>query len=169
MFHSRWRFFLSAIGFTAVGCLAGVTLVSVANSGLAPSFSEYIGAICAAALRTSPAAEAPFLSENASAMRKMMVDMQIRPTGDVDRDFVAMMVPHHEAAIEIAVAVLRHGHNEQIRRLAQEIIVTQQQEIAAMRLALGEPLPASAPSATIIRSIPLDLAGGSITRQGVGK
>jgi hypothetical protein len=38
---------------------------------------------------------------------------------------------------------LRHGHNEQLRRIAQEIIVTQQQEIAAMRLALGQPLPPS--------------------------
>ena len=45
-----------------------------------------------------------------------------------------------------AIAVLRYGRNAQIRRLAQEIIVTQQQEIAAMRLALGEPLPPSVPS-----------------------
>jgi hypothetical protein len=42
--------------------------------------------------------------------------------------------------------VLRHGRNPQIRRLAQEIIVTQQQEIAAMRLAVGQPLPPSQPS-----------------------
>jgi hypothetical protein len=41
----------------------------------------------------------------------------------------------------MAVAVLRHGRNPQIRRLAQEIIVTQQQEITAMRLAVGQPLP----------------------------
>jgi Domain of unknown function (DUF305) len=41
---------------------------------------------------------------------------------------------------------LRYGHNEQLRRLAQEIIVTQQQEIAAMRLAVGEPLPPSTPA-----------------------
>jgi hypothetical protein len=38
---------------------------------------------------------------------------------------------------------LRHGHNEQLQRLAQEIIVTQQQEIAAMRLAVDLPLPPS--------------------------
>jgi hypothetical protein len=43
----------------------------------------------------------------------------------------------------MAQALLRHGHNEPLRRLAQEIIVTQQQEIAAMRLALAEPLPPS--------------------------
>jgi DUF305 family protein family protein len=88
--------------------------------------------------------EAPFLAENERAMTKMMADMSVRPTGDVDHDFVEMMVPHHQGAIEMARALLRHGHNEALRRIAQEIIVTQQQEIAAMRLALGEPLPPSA-------------------------
>ena len=73
----------------------------------------------------------------------MMNEMAVRPTGDVDVDFVAMMVPHHQGAIDMAVTVLRYGRNPQIRRLAQEIIVTQQQEIAAMRLAVGQPLPRS--------------------------
>jgi hypothetical protein len=67
-------------------------------------------------------AEAPFLVENEAAMRKMMNDMAVKPTGDVDADFVAMMVPHHQGAIDMALAVLRHGRNPQIRRLAQEIL-----------------------------------------------
>jgi hypothetical protein len=58
----------------------------------------------------------------------------------------AMMVSHHQGAIDMAIAVLRFGRNAQIKRLAQEIIVTQQQEIAAMRLAVGQPLPPSVPS-----------------------
>jgi uncharacterized protein (DUF305 family) len=91
-------------------------------------------------------AEAPFLAENDAAMKKMMADMAVKPTGGVDADFVAMMVPHHQGAIDMAIAVLRYGRNAQIRRLAQEIIVTQQQEIAAMRLAVGQPLPPSVPS-----------------------
>lgn len=77
-----------------------------------------------------------------------MSDMAVTPTGDLDADFVAMMVPHHQGAIDMAVAVLRHSRNPQIRRLAQEIIVTQQQEIAAMRLAVGQPVPASVPAPT---------------------
>jgi hypothetical protein len=89
-------------------------------------------------------AQAPsFLSENEAIMAKMMADMSVKPTGDVDRDFVAMMIPHHQGAIDMARAFLRYGHNEQLRRLAQEIIVTQQQEIATMRLAIGGPLPAA--------------------------
>jgi uncharacterized protein (DUF305 family) len=69
--------------------------------------------------------------------------MNVKPTGDADRDFVAMMIPHHQGAIDMARSLLRYGHNEQLRRLAQEIIVTQQQEIAIMRLAIGQPLPAA--------------------------
>jgi uncharacterized protein (DUF305 family) len=91
-------------------------------------------------------AETPFIAENQAAMDKMMADMAITPSGDVDRDFVAMMAPHHQGAIEMAQVLLRYGHNEQLRRLAQEIIVTQQQEITAMRLAVGEKLPPPAPA-----------------------
>jgi DUF305 family protein family protein len=98
--------------------------------------------------RSKLASEAPYLAENSAAMTKMMDDMAVKPSGDVDRDFVDMMVPHHQGAIDMAVAVLRYGRNEKIRRLAQEIIVTQQQEIAAMRQAVGEPLPPSVPSPT---------------------
>jgi hypothetical protein len=81
--------------------------------------------------------EATFLSENEAAMNRMMAGMTVRP-GDVDRDFVAMMVAHHQGAIDMAQAVLRYGRNEQIRRLAKRIVVAQRQEIAAMRLAVGE-------------------------------
>ncbi|MEA2730864.1 MAG: hypothetical protein QOF70_5339, partial [Acetobacteraceae bacterium] len=81
--------------------------------------------------------------ENDAAMTRMMDDMAIKPTGEIDRDFVAMMIPHHQGAIDMAQAELRYGRNAQLRRIAQEIIVEQQQEIAAMRLALGQPLPPS--------------------------
>jgi len=48
----------------------------------------------------------------------------------------------------MALSELRFGHNEQLRRIAQEIIVEQQQEIAAMHLALDQPLPPPAPAPT---------------------
>ncbi len=92
--------------------------------------------------------ETPFLTENDAAMAKMMNDMAVKPTGDVSRDFVEMMIPHHQGAIDMAQAYLRYGSNEQLKRIAQEIIVDQQQEIAAMRLALGDPLPPSEPAPT---------------------
>jgi Domain of unknown function (DUF305) len=87
--------------------------------------------------------ETPFLAENRTAMDKMMADMTVKPSGDVDQDFAAMMIPHHQGAIDMAKAELRYGRNEQLRRIAQEIVVDQQQEIVAMHLALGQPLPVS--------------------------
>ena len=82
-------------------------------------------------------------------MDRMMAGMAVKPSGDIDADFAAMMIPHHQGAIDMAVAELRHGHNQQLRRIAQEIIVDQQQEIAAMRLALGQKLPPSTPAPTM--------------------
>jgi hypothetical protein len=123
---------------TLIRIVIGLALVA----GIGPS---------ALAQTPSPAPEAPFIAENAAAMDKMMADMNVKPTGDADRDFVAMMIPHHQGAIDMARSLLRYGHNEQLRRLAQEIIVTQQQEIAIMRLAIGQPLPpapSSDPAAT---------------------
>jgi uncharacterized protein (DUF305 family) len=69
-------------------------------------------------------------------MNKMMADMTVKPTGDVDRDFVEMMMPHHQGAVDMAKAELKYGHNEQLRRLAQEIVANQQQQIVVMRNAV---------------------------------
>jgi hypothetical protein len=127
--------------------VGGVSLIGC--SAAPQSLADYIAAICSTPFRAAPEKEAPYLAENVAAMSKMMVDMGIRPSGDVDADFVAMMVPHHRGAIEMAQAELRYGRNERLRRMAQEIIVTQQQEIAAMHFALGESWqspPAPAPS-----------------------
>lgn len=82
--------------------------------------------------------DAAFVLQTDSAMAQMMSAMDVKPTGDADRDFVASMVPHHQGAIDMAMAILRYGHNEQLQRLAQEIIVTQREEITAMRLAIGD-------------------------------
>ncbi|MBS3652363.1 DUF305 domain-containing protein [Pseudaminobacter sp. 19-2017] len=114
--------------------------------------ADYLAAICSSSSRSPSAEEDPFLQQNAGAMEKMMTGMSVQPSGDIDRDFVEMMVPHHQGAIEMAQAELRYGHNERLKRMAQEIIVTQQQEIAAMRLALDETLPPATPS-------PDDLSG----------
>ena len=72
------------------------------------------------------------------ATARRHADMHIHFSGDVDRDFARMMIPHHQGAIDMALAELRYGNDERLRRLAQEIIVEQQQEIAVMKLTLRE-------------------------------
>ena len=77
--------------------------------------------------------EKSFLASTQASMRAMMAGMEGMPQGDVDQDFVGQMIPHHQGAIDMAKAELRYGRNEQLRRIAQEIIVEQQAEIAVMQ------------------------------------
>lgn len=108
-------------------------------------------ALTAAAAAAEPphsAAARAFERENSEAMARMMADMHVPATGDVDVDFVNAMEPHHRGAVAMAMAELRHGKKPQLKRIAQEIIVEQLQEINAMRLAIGRPPLASAPVPT---------------------
>ncbi|MFD7894729.1 DUF305 domain-containing protein [Streptomyces sp. NPDC059743] len=76
----------------------------------------------------------PFTRKMDESMRLMAEAMaDSRMTGDPDHDFAALMVAHHQGAVEMAKAVLEHGKDPVLRRLAQEIIVTQQQEIGVMK------------------------------------
>ncbi|RAI03798.1 DUF305 domain-containing protein [Acuticoccus sediminis] len=129
-----------------LACVAAILAASIAGSA-AEAHDPHRG-VQAGGSSPATAAEVPFLEENAAAMDRMMAGMDVAPTGDLDADFTAMMIPHHQGAIDMAVAYLRYGTNPQLRRLAQEIVVEQQQEIAAMRLAVGQSLPPSAPVPT---------------------
>ncbi|MFM0039801.1 DUF305 domain-containing protein [Paraburkholderia strydomiana] len=69
-----------------------------------------------------------------TAHDKMMQDMSAPDyTGDADKDFVAHMIPHHQGAIEMAQVELKYGKDPEIKRLAQNIIKAQHDEIAFMR------------------------------------
>ena len=69
------------------------------------------------------------------AVDKMHAEIaSIKPTGDNDADFVRFMLPHHQAALDMAKAELTYGTDPQMRRLAQEIITDQQSEIELMQL-----------------------------------
>ena len=83
-----------------------------------------------------------------AAMARMHVGMAAaKPTGDPDRDFAAMMIPHHQGAIDMAEIQLRFGRDERLRRLAQGIIVEQRQEITVMQRILDELPSTTAPGA----------------------
>jgi hypothetical protein len=141
-----------AISLATTG-LVGATSLALAH-GPAPAH-RVVQTVPIQYISDGQLGETAFLAENEVAMNRMMADMTVKPTGDVDRDFVAMMVPHHQGAIDMAQAVLRYGRNEQLRRLAQEIVVTQQQEIAAMHLAIGDALPPSVASPTQPTPLPV--------------
>ena len=94
-------------------------------------------ALCVSGTLAASDDEKHFLDANEQAMKTMMSGMHIHATGDVDADFAALMIPHHQGAIDMAKAELQYGTNKALRRIAQEIIVDQDQEITAMRLAVS--------------------------------
>lgn len=73
----------------------------------------------------------------AHAMHQAMATMTsamagVLMTGDVDQDFLAMMIPHHSGAVEMARLLLVHGSDPLVRQLAESILASQQAEIASM-------------------------------------
>jgi uncharacterized protein (DUF305 family) len=73
----------------------------------------------------------------AAATARMHAGMAVASSGDADRDFAAMMIPHHQGAVDMALLELRYGKSTVLRRLAQEIVVTQRQEIDVMQRAIA--------------------------------
>ena len=79
--------------------------------------------------------DAPYWEELMDSMTRMHAAMSsTRPSADVDTDFVALMLPHHQAAIDMARVELTFGKDPQLRRLAQEIVTDQESEIQLMKL-----------------------------------
>lgn len=77
---------------------------------------------------------APAEGSMMSAMDKMSKDMAAVPmTGDADRDFVGMMIPHHQGAIDMAKYELAHGKDPAMLKLARSIVAAQDREIAEMK------------------------------------
>ena len=63
----------------------------------------------------------------------MMKNMAVKPTGNPDRDFVDMMMPHHLGAIDMAKVELKYGKDPLLLKLAEDIVKAQESEIAEMK------------------------------------
>lgn len=83
---------------------------------------------------TSAGERGRFETDMDAGMARMMRDMH-RPgySGNPDLDFLAMMIPHHEGAVDMARLLLIHGRDPLVRQLAEEIIASQTVEVAGMR------------------------------------
>jgi uncharacterized protein (DUF305 family) len=121
-----------------VGALLAILAVAVevpaaSKSWVADRERSAATPICSIA---SEASESTFYSDMAEANHRMHEGMEIIPEGNVERDFMRMMMPHHQGAIDMALVLLKYGHDERLKRLAQSIIVEQGQEISYMRALL---------------------------------
>ena len=80
----------------------------------------------------------PFTRGMHAGMSRMMQEMHAAgASGNVDADFLAMMIPHHAGAVEMARLILIHGRDPATRRLAEDIIASQSVEILAMERRLA--------------------------------
>lgn len=96
-----------------------------------PAFAQDHGAHGAHAAKggADPAFEAQM-----NAHETMAKDMgAITPSGNPDVDFVRMMIPHHQGAIDMAEVELKYGKDESRKELARQIIDAQKKEIAEMK------------------------------------
>jgi hypothetical protein len=66
------------------------------------------------------AEEQQFIFANDLAISNMSRETLAAPTGDIDRDFAAIMIPQHQDAIDMAEAELKYGHNDELRRLGEK-------------------------------------------------
>jgi hypothetical protein len=124
----------------ALAALAGLSLVL----GRGPARGEGHHGMTRPQAGPAATEDDTFSSMMDDAMRRMNAGMGVAPTGDPDRDFARMMIPHHQGAVDMALAELRFGRDERLRRLAQGIIVEQRQEIALMQSILDGPRPSHA-------------------------
>ncbi len=67
------------------------------------------------------------------AMTRMDQGMSITYSGNSDRDFVAGMIPHHQGAVDMAKVELQYGKDPQLKKLARDIIQSQDEQIAFMK------------------------------------
>ena len=128
---------LSALSICSVLIATVLSVPAAAADGTAAHRHGSVSALPSAPFLASSAK--PFAGLMGDAMSVMNADMAGAPMiGDPDHDFAAMMIPHHQGAVDMAKAQLLYGKNPVLRRLAQEIIVTQGSEIAVMRTELDK-------------------------------
>lgn len=109
----------------------GVAVASlVSGVAFAQAKDPHAGHTVAAAAPAAAASPSNAAYEAANA--KMHKDMGIALTGDADVDFLAGMIPHHQGAIDMAEVVLKYGKDPKVKKLAQDVIRAQKQEIAMM-------------------------------------
>lgn len=92
-----------------------------------------VAALGAASAEMSAGSNSPATQAYMQAMQTMDDTMKaMKPTGDPDKDFVMMMKPHHQAAVDMAQAYLKHGKDPLLTRMAKAIIASQDREIQEM-------------------------------------
>ena len=73
-----------------------------------------------------------FHKDAIASMSKM--NMSMDPSASIDKQFVTMMIPHHQGAIDMSKAYIKSGaHEVKMKAMANNIIASQQKEIKELQ------------------------------------
>jgi uncharacterized protein (DUF305 family) len=126
-------------GFAAAAVVVAAFATGVGETRSVAETGLNQGSVFAMCSGPADSYEPSFYSEMAKLSVDMHNAMDVAPSGDIDRDFARMMIPHHQGAIDMALVLLKYGRDQKLKRLAQSILVEQGQEIAYMRSLLEAP------------------------------
>jgi len=130
------------VRFLPVSVLLAVLCAAGSDWAQSQSMPGMPGMAASPPAASPPAASAPAASPTAGAADKDLMGsmdamnkaMATTPmTGDVDQDFVAMMIPHHQGAIDMCKVELREGKDPMLKKLCRAVITAQAKEIATMQ------------------------------------
>lgn len=136
-----------------LSCVAGLLLGCAGSTTNCP---DVAGPAAEKGAANSGRWQGPFVASSDRPVDEQMMETMARMdqgmaaapmTGDPDRDFVTMMIPHHQGGIDMAKVMLVLGKDPEMRRLAQAIVTDQQNEIELMQLWLARHPPAAAKAA----------------------
>lgn len=133
-------FLMAAAAATAIAATA-VIAQTKSNPTTPPAAGMDMGAM-KPAKKATPDGKAATASGASDEMMKAMDGMRGRMpksmSGNADRDFMQMMIPHHQGAIDMARIELKHGKDASVKAMARKIIKDQEREIAQMKSMLAK-------------------------------
>lgn len=78
--------------------------------------------------------EEKYLKDYEKIVKEMMCGLEnLKPTGNVDKDFLQSMIVHHQGAIDMVNSIIKYTDNAEIKKMAEGELQNQQPEIDNMK------------------------------------